>query len=129
MGAIRHLRIYLLEENKDLREALVEVIAMTGFLPTPFELEEELLLATKHSPPRCVLLDVYSPHDKRIELIRDLRWLAPQLPILALTVHGPERFEEALKDCPKIQYLQKPFPIEKLTSILREAGRYLDHPG
>ena len=117
------IRTMIIEDQKDLREALSTLISYTpGFSCTgAFRSMEEALARIKHDVPDVVLSDIGLPGMNGIEGIKILRERYPDLTILMLSVYDDdERIFDAL--CAGASgYLLKHTPPLKLLESLKEA--------
>lgn len=68
-----------------------------------------------------VLTDVVMPEMRGEELLRELRARRPNLKTVAMTGYAVETDDESLKDAGFTDVIGKPFAIEELASIIRQA--------
>ena len=117
------IRTTIIEDQKDLREALSPLINFTpGFACTgAYRSMEEAIARIKHDVPDVVLSDIGLPGMNGIDGIRILKEHHPQLVILMLSVYDDdERIFDAL--CAVASgYLLKHTPPLKLLDSLKEA--------
>ena len=117
------IRTTIIEDQKDLREALSTLIDYTpGFTCTgAFRSMEEAIARIKHDVPDVVLSDIGLPGMSGIEGIKILKESYPNLVILMLSVYDDdERIFDAL--CAGASgYLLKHTPPLKLLDALKEA--------
>ena len=117
------IRTAIIEDQKDLREALSTLINFTpGFTCTgAFRSMEEAIARIRHDVPDVVLSDIGLPGMNGIEGIKILKESHPHLIILMLSVYDDdERIFDAL--CAGASgYLLKHTPPLKLLESLREA--------
>ena len=117
------IRTTIIEDQKDLREALSTLINFTpGFTCTgAYRSMEEAIARIKHDVPDVVLSDIGLPGMNGIDGIRILKEHHPQLVILMLSVYDDdERIFDAL--CAGASgYLLKHTPPLKLLDSLKEA--------
>lgn len=119
----RPIRTTIIEDQRDLREALSTLINYTpGFTCSgAFRSMEEAIARIRHDVPDVVLSDIGLPGMNGIEGIRILKEQHPQLIILMLSVYDDdERIFDAL--CAGASgYLLKHTPPLKLLEALKEA--------
>ena len=117
------IRTTIIEDQKDLREALSTLINFTpGFACTgAYRSMEEAIARIKHDVPDVVLSDIGLPGMNGIDGIRILKEQHPELVILMLSVYDDdERIFDAL--CAGASgYLLKHTPSLKLLDSLKEA--------
>ena len=110
------MRILVVEDERSLREALVDLLTKRGFL---VETAADGLTAADRgveSDIDFVLLDLALPRLDGVEVCRRLRMARPALPILILTARGSE--EERVKglSAGADDYLTKPFGTKELVA-------------
>jgi DNA-binding response OmpR family regulator len=108
------VRILVVEDERSLREALVELLTKRGF---DVETAADGLTAAERgvaSEVDLVLLDLALPRLDGVEVCRRLRMARPALPILILTARGSE--DERVKGLTAgaDDYLTKPFGTSEL---------------
>ncbi|MFP5245362.1 MAG: response regulator, partial [Thermoanaerobaculia bacterium] len=84
------MRILIIEDERSLREALVDLLTKRGF---PVEAVVDGLQGAERgaaSDIDLVLLDLTLPRLDGVEVCRRLRMARPALPILILTARGSE---------------------------------------
>lgn len=122
------LSIVVVEDNQDLREAIVEVLAALGHRVVGMSCAEDL--NDEGAPPIIDLLvvDLNLPAEDGISLARRLRIAQPGLCILMLTardtVHDKVSGYEAGADI----YLTKPVSVEELGAAVKALERRLRSP-
>ena len=110
------MRILIVEDERSLREALVDLLTKRGFL---VETAADGFTAADRgveSDIDFVLLDLALPRLDGVEVCRRLRMARPALPILILTARGSE--EERVKglSAGADDYLTKPFGTKELVA-------------
>ena len=117
------MRILIVEDERSLREALVDLLAKRGF--TVETAADGLTAAERgaHSDIDFVLLDLALPRLDGVEVCRRLRMARPALPILILTARGSE--DERVKGLTAgaDDYLTKPFGTNELLARIEALRR------
>lgn len=108
------MRILIVEDERSLRDALVEVLTRRGF-----EVEAEAdgaagLAAASRGDVDLVLLDLTLPRMDGVEICRRVRMERPALPILILTARGSEDDRVKGLRAGADDYLVKPFGTREL---------------
>src|SRR5262245_41686557 len=104
----RFLRTTLSAEHYRLREA-----------PTA---AEGITIATEH-PPQVIVLDLGLPDLDGLEVIRRIRHVNHNLPIIVLSVRSNERDKITALDAGADDFVNKPFAVGELLARLRAALR------
>jgi len=111
--------ILIVEDDPSLGLLLHDMLRLEGFKGTLLRDGREVLPAFHAGQFDIALLDVMLPGRDGFELTRDLRKVAPDLPIVLLTAR--DRVEDRVKGlkCGADDYIIKPFDNEELTLRLR----------
>lgn len=115
-------KILLVEDDRALREALADTLALGGHDYRAVDCAEAALLAIAEEPFGLVVSDVNMPGMDGHQLLAQIRQRQPQLPVLLMTAFGAvERAVDAMRQG-AADYLVKPFePKALLTLVDRHA--------
>ncbi|MBF0141985.1 MAG: response regulator [Magnetococcales bacterium] len=115
-------RILIVEDERQIREALKQVLEREGHTVRLAENGDEGVLAFCAEPSDLVICDILMPVKDGLETIEELRRLAPELPILAVSGGGPgEKAQFALdvaQLCGAVQVLAKPFSRKEILAAI-----------
>ncbi len=110
--------VYLVEDDRGVRESLELLLRLRGFVPKAFASGEEFLAFTALQRPACALLDVRLPGIDGLELQRQLRARHPGLPTIVITAHGDVgTARTALRDG-AVDFLEKPIDENDLLDAI-----------
>ncbi len=116
-----HGRILLIEDDAQLAANLQQVLEDEGLTVTHSLRGDDGLRQAVDRAFDVVLTDLRLPGLGGLELVRQLHEKQPRLPVLMMTAHGTiETAIEATK-LGAYEYLQKPFEMEELITLLHEA--------
>lgn len=117
------MRILLVEDERSLREALVDLLRKRGFAVEA--VVDGLAGAERGVDPdiELVLLDLTLPKLDGIEVCRRLRMARPALPILILTARGSEDERVMGLGVGADDYLTKPFGTRELMARIEALRR------
>ena len=113
--------IYVVDDDKDMRELLEGALASQGFPVKTFEEGEAFLGAIAARVPICVFLDVVMPRRSGLEILQELRTRRYWTPVFLTS---------ALEDVPTVveamrygahDYIRKPFDPGELIPRVRSA--------
>jgi CheY-like chemotaxis protein len=111
-------RVLIVEDDRDIRETLVELLASAGYETAQAANGRDALDAARHARPQLIVLDLMMPvmdgWQFRSEQRRDPA-LAP-IPVIVISACDPSAALDA------DLFLQKPFPMDRLVA---EAARLL----
>ena len=122
------LKIYIVEDDEDIREIVKYALCSAGFEVTGFEGSLDFYKAMNDSIPALVLLDIMLPGDDGLEILKQLRSSSKteKLPIIMLTAKGSELDKVKGLDFGADDYVTKPFSVMELVSrinaVLRRSG-------
>ena len=122
------LKIYIVEDDEDIREIVKYALSSAGFEVTGFEGSLDFFKAMNDSVPALVLLDIMLPGDDGLEILKKLRGAnkTKKLPIIMLTAKGSELDKVKGLDFGADDYITKPFGVMELVSrinaVLRRSG-------
>lgn len=116
------IRISLVEDNRELREGLTQLIGAepSCTLVGAYGRCEDLLADLQRTRPEVVVLDIGLPGMSGIEAVGQIKSLAPRTEILMLTVYeDEENIFEAIRSGASGYLLKKTLPA-KLMEAIRE---------
>ena len=114
-------RILLIEDDASLAANLCDVLKEDGFTVSVCNRGDEGLRRASADESDVVLTDLRLPGLGGLELVRQLHDTMPRLPVVLMTAHGTvETAIEATK-LGAYDYLQKPFEMPALISLLQRA--------
>ena len=123
-------KIYLVEDDEDIREVVLYALQNAGFEAVGFESGEDFFAAMDKTPeqPALILLDIMLPGEDGLTILKKLRSLPKTkiLPIIMLTAKSSEFDKVKGLDMGADDYLAKPFGVMELISrvnaVLRRSG-------
>lgn len=125
-------RILVVDDERPIREGLLDVLVFHGFGAVGAATGEAGLAAVAERRPDLVILDVMMPGLDGIEVCRRLRATHADLPILMLTAKGAEDDIVAGFNVGADDYVSKPFSLRELMvrveALLRRSGRSPQSP-
>jgi two-component system KDP operon response regulator KdpE len=115
--------ILIVEDEPPIRRLLRTTLTAHDYRTLEAGTGAEALQAVRHHRPDLILLDLGLPDRDGLELIADIRKLAP-VPIVVLSGRGEEAAKVAALDSGADDYVTKPFGAEELMARLRAALRH-----
>lgn len=119
-------RIYIVEDNKLIRDGVVEYFELHDYEVVAFDRGEPVLEAFQVSPPDAVILDIMLPDTSGFLVVRELRRHS-NVPILFLTAKDAESDRVMGFEIGADDYIVKPFSTKELLlrteAVLRRTGQ------
>jgi DNA-binding NtrC family response regulator len=119
----RPLRILVIEDEPLIRWSIAETLAHEGHIVLEAANARTAVRAMKATPDTIdvVLLDYRLPDSNDLGLLADIRRLMPRSAVVMMTAHAaPEVTRDAL-DLGAYRVLDKPFDMDRLEALVREA--------
>ncbi|MEL6347133.1 MAG: response regulator [Myxococcota bacterium] len=120
-GAATAPTVLVIEDDAEVRDITCEGLSLTGFhVIAAVDGEQGVAKLIRHrSKIRCILLDLGMPRMSGVEIFRQLRATAPEVPILLTSgarrsTLYPEMREESAR------FIAKPYRLSDLVKTLRE---------
>ncbi len=118
-----HSKVLIVEDDPDLREALVDTLELSDFEVMATENGHEALEWIESEEIGMVFSDVQMDHMDGHTLLKTIRARMPHLPVVLMTAYGTiDKAVEAMNDG-AVNYLVKPFEAE---TLLEAAEQYID---
>jgi DNA-binding response OmpR family regulator len=114
--------ILVVDDEKTLRETLVDALELEGFRAIPAADGREALTRFRAEKPDLVLLDLMLPELSGVEVCRILR-AESQVPIIMLTARSGEVDKVVGLELGADDYVTKPFSLRELTARIRAIFR------
>ena len=113
--------IYIIEDQKNIRELLLFTMESHGYNAMAFELDEDALSEIRTRMPDLIICDIMLPGMSGIEAVKLLRAnpATRLLPILLLTAKDSEEDKITGLDCGADDYVTKPFSVMELSARIR----------
>src|SRR5258708_14824408 len=80
--------IFIVDDDRDVRESLQELLESVGLRSTSFGTAQEFLSSPHSDGPSCLILDVRLPGISGLDLQHELKRGKVSIPIIFLTAHA-----------------------------------------
>ena len=112
----------VVDDHPMMREGLAQLVGHEPDLQVSSQAESaaQALDAVNAQPPDLLLLDISLPDRSGLELIKDLRTLHPQLPILVVSMHDESIYAERVLRAGGRGYIMKQEGGQKLMQAIRQ---------
>ena len=117
--------VWIIDDDQSMRWVLEKTLINNGYAVHAFESGSVALASFKRAPlkqrPHLVITDVRMPGINGFELMRQIRNISPQTPIIVMTAYTDldttqQSFEEGA-----FEYLPKPFDIDDALDLVARA--------
>lgn len=114
-------RVLVVDDERKMRRVLQILLDQMGIESIPAENGEAALDRFAEEKVHLVLTDLKMPGMDGIELLKRVRALDPEVPVIVLTAHGTvQTAVDAMKQG-AFDYILKPFDVEAIELIIRKA--------
>ena len=120
-GATARTRILIVDDHPVVREGLVRQLNREPDLAVCAEASHaaQALAALEQHDPDLILVDINLPGRSGLELMRDIRAVAPRTPMLVLSMHDESVFAERVLRAGGRGYVSKEAGGDKLVEAIR----------
>ncbi len=124
------IRVLIADDHAIVRHGLQQILAQEPDLTVAGEAAsgEELLTMVREARGEVVVLDLSLPGMAGLDVLHEVRHLAPHLPVLILSIHPAEQYAARALRAGASGYLTKESAPEELVKAIRRVvagGRYL----
>ena len=121
-------KIFLVEDDEDIRELAEYALQSAGFLAYGFEDAEEFFQKLNETIPDLVLLDIMLPKEDGLTILKRLQGIKKyrNIPVVFLTARGNELDRVRGLDLGADDYIVKPFSVLELISRIKAVLRRTD---
>ncbi len=121
MATIESPRILIADDDRVIRSYLSTVLNASGYLPLQAEDGRTTLSMLSRMPIDLLLLDLYMPDTQGLEILHAVRTRWATIPVILIT--GMASIDSAVAAIRQgaVDYLSKPFQIEKLLLVISRA--------
>ena len=113
--------IFLVEDDDDLRESIIEILSFVGYRVYPYRDPQEFLKQSVEVIPAVIVTDVRMPSMSGVELQTKLLNQGRKIPFVFIS--GESTVPQAIKAMKQgaVEFLVKPFSRESLLSAVAKA--------
>ena len=116
-----HSTVFVVDDDRSVREGLVDLIASVGMKAEAFSSAQEFLRHKRPDTPACLVLDVRLPGPSGLDLQRQLGRSEHPIPVIIITGHGDIPMSvRAMKDG-AVEFLAKPLRDQDLLDAIHQA--------
>ncbi len=113
--------VFIVDDDKDVRESLQELLESVGLHSKSFGTAQEFLLSTRSDGPSCLILDVRLPGISGLDLQHELKRGKVSIPIIFLTAHADVPMSVRAMKSGAVEFLTKPFRHQDLLDAVQRS--------
>ena len=118
------VRVLLVDDEEEFVSTLAERLELRGFQPFVAYSGESALEVFAEKKFHVVLLDLMMPGIGGLDVLKKMKSVSPDIPVILLTGHGAsESGIEGMK-CGAFDYIMKPVNIKELIEKMEEAAGF-----
>lgn len=114
-------RVMVVDDEHLIRWSLEQHLGKKGYEVIATGSGKEAVQIVQDVLPEAVLLDIQMPGMDGIEVLRSIREVDPDVPVVMITAHGGVGSAVAAMKLGAYDYVEKPFDMERITVILANA--------
>ncbi len=113
--------VHVIDDDEAVRHSLAFVLATAGLAVRVYESGSAFLAARETLQPGCIVSDVRMPGIDGLQLLRKLRELGVNLPVIIITGHADVPLAVEAMKAGAADFIEKPFDDEVLLHAIRIA--------
>lgn len=112
--------VYVIDDDRSVRDALVDLLASVGLQAKAFGSTQEFLRTGVADAPGCLVLDIRMPGQSGLDFQRQMAGLGLRLPVIFITGHGDIAMSVKAMKNGAIEFLTKPFNDQDLLDAIQQ---------
>ena len=113
--------VYVIDDDDALRDSLAFLLSTAGFEAKTYDSATSFLKSLPSDHTGCVITDVRMAGLTGIELLRELKSVAPALPVIVMTGHGDVPLAVEAMKLGAFDFIEKPFDDQMIVASIRSA--------
>jgi FixJ family two-component response regulator len=113
--------VFIVDDDKDMRESLQELLESVGLLSKSFGTAKDFLSSPRSDGPSCLILDVRLPGISGLDLQHELKRGKVSIPIIFLTAHADVPMSVKAMKSGAVEFLTKPFRQQDLLDAVQRS--------
>ena len=115
------VKILIIDDERDMCWILRKVFEDVGYKVVTAHKGREGIEKARKDSADLAILDLKLPDMNGLEVLPTLKKINPKMPVLVITAFGTPEMKEAALDLGAHSFIDKPFRVEKILKITREA--------
>jgi PAS domain S-box-containing protein len=114
-------RVLVLDDDRDLRKVLSDILAASGYEPLPFGTGQEALDSLADVRPDVALIDLRLDDMSGLDVLKTVKQRSPGTECILLTGHASKTSAIEAMNLGAYSYVQKPYDMETLLLTIHRA--------
>jgi len=124
------IRVLVADDHAILRRGILDILAheLEGVICAEAGNAQEVVAQVQSEPWDLVILDITMPGRSGLDVLRDLKKLRPELPVLILSMHPEDQYAKRVLKAGAAGYMNKETAPKELVKAIRKVlagGRYV----
>ena len=113
--------IYVIDDDDAVRQSLEFLLKTAGIPVRGFESAQAFLDVMPMVEHGCIITDVRMPEITGIDLLKKVKEIKPELPVIVITGHGDIALAVEAMKIGAVDFLEKPFDDDHLLAAVKSA--------
>lgn len=115
------LKILVVDDKKVIGDLFDFTLGYSGHIITVLDNPKDALNVVRDNDFDIAFLDIVMPEKDGVELLQDLRAIAPKLPVIMMSGYSVEDKKTRARELGAITCLKKPFEIDDVKRVIKSA--------
>lgn len=115
------LRILIVDDERDMRHSISQWLTLSGYEAEAIASAEAALALITADFPGIVISDIKMPGMDGVQLLRKIRQVDPNLPVILITGHGDVPLAVEAMRAGAYDFVEKPFQPSGLSKVVKAA--------
>ena len=124
MGELMERKVLIVDDEERVVQSIAGVLEDEGFQVAKAKSGEEAIKVFQQEEPDVTLLDIWMPGMDGIEVLKRLKWIAPECQVIMISGHATISTAMTAVKLGAFDFIEKPLSLDVLLMTIRRA---LDH--
>ena len=124
MGELMERKVLIVDDEESVVQSITGVLEDEGFRVAKAKSGEEAIKVFQEEEPDVTLLDIWMPGMDGIEVLKRLKWIAPECQVIMISGHATISTAMTAVKLGAFDFIEKPLSLDILLMTIRRA---LDH--
>lgn len=118
---MNRLKILVVDDKKVIGDLFDFTLGYSGHIITVLDNPKDVLNVVRDNDFDIAFLDIVMPEKDGVELLQELRTIAPKLPVIMMSGYSVEDKKTRALELGAITCLKKPFEIDDVKRVIKSA--------